>query len=144
MVEPAIFGPLDSILGPYIEWVVLAIVLVNLATRFLAHRRHVNQVDSGADAVDRFLPHEVSNMALVLAAFYFLTIEHHAGMVLATLVVGTVIADFFEFEARNVEARNEMGIELPKGAIVASMFVAAYAVYIALFFLIEGPLGAII
>jgi len=144
MVEPAIFGPVDVVLAPVVEYVVLVLVLANLLTRFLAYRSHRRQVEDGADAVSRYGPHEASNVLLVLVSFYYLTLHHHSGMVLSALVVGTVLTDFFEFEARLVEARQELPIELPKGAITASMFVAAYAAYLALFFVVEPVWNAIV
>ena len=77
------------------------------------------------------------DVLLVLASFYFLTLSHHSGIVLSVLVVGMVLADFFEFEARLVEARQDLPLEPPKGAMVASALVLLYAAYLALFFVIE-------
>jgi hypothetical protein len=65
-------------------------------------------------------------------------------MVLSVLVLGLFLTDFFEFEARKVEARRDVPLDRPKGSIAAGMLVLAYAGYQALFFLIEGPVGAII
>ena len=137
MVEPAIFGPIDTILAPVVEYVVLLLVLANLATRALAHRHHVRQAEDGPEAVERYRLHELTNVALLLGSFYYLTLHHHSGMVLSILVVGMVLTDFFEFESRLVEARRGIPIEAPKGAIVGSLIVAAYAAYLALFFVIE-------
>jgi hypothetical protein len=47
-----------------------------------------------------------------------------------------VLADLFEFESRNVEARNDMPIEAPKSAIVTSALILLYAGYYAFFFLV--------
>ncbi len=49
-----------------------------------------------------------------------MTLHHHGGMVLSVLVLGAVITDFFEFESRKVEARRDIPLERPKGAIVAA------------------------
>lgn len=144
MVEPAILGPIDTLLAPVIEYVILAFVLVNLLTRYLANRSHRRQAEDGPEAVSRYTPHEVSNVVLVLLAFYFTTVNHHSGMVLSMLVVGTMLTDFFEYEGRLVEARQDMPIEAPKGAIAGSMLVAAYAAYLALFFLVEPLWNAIV
>ncbi|KPN30829.1 hypothetical protein SY89_01569 [Halolamina pelagica] len=65
-------------------------------------------------------------------------------MVISTLVVGTFVADLFEFEARQVEARNNLDIEKPKGAITASLLALLYALYISLFWVIKGPWEAIV
>lgn len=144
MVEPALFGPLDGLLAPVIEYVVLVIVLGNLVTRFVAHQSHVRQAESDADAIARHSLHELSNVLLVLGSFYYMTLHHHSGMVLSVLVLGMVIADFFEFEARKVEAREGESLDQPKGAIFASMIVAAYALYLSLFFVIAPVWNAII
>ena len=144
MVEPAILGPIDALLAPVAEYVVLVLVLANLGTRFLAHQSHVRQAAEGAEAVRRHRLHELSNVLLVLGAFYYLTLHHHSGVVLATLVVGTVLTDFFEFESRQLEARQDLPIEQPKGAIVASAVVFLYAAYLSLFFVIEPVWSAIV
>lgn len=144
MVEPAILGPIDALLAPVIEYVVLLLVLVNLLTRYLATRRHREQAEDGPEAISRYTPHELSNVALVLVSFYFLTLNHHSGIVLSVLVVITVLTDFFEFEARLVEARQNLPIEAPKGAIAGSLVVAAYSAYLALFFVIEPVWNAIV
>lgn len=146
-MEPSvtIFGPLDTIVGPYIQWVLLGLVLVNLVTRGLAYRKHAAQAaDGGADAVSRFIPHEATNVALVVAAFYFGTLHPHAGIVMSTLVLGAFVTDFFEFEARKVEARRGLDLERPKAGIAASMLVLLYAAYQSLFYLVEPFWTAIV
>lgn len=137
MVEPALFGPLDTVLAPVIEYVLLVLVVANLGTRLLAHRSHVAAAAEGAESLSRHRLHEVSNVVLVLASFYYLTLHHHAGMVLSVIVLGTVIADFFEFEGRQVELRQDWELEPPKGAIVGSMLALAYAAFQSLFFLVK-------
>ncbi|WP_136686846.1 DUF7313 family protein [Halorhabdus amylolytica] len=145
MPPVSLFGPLDAVLGDSIEYVLLILVLVNLLTRVLAHRRHVKAAEEGgAEAMSRFLPHAASNALLVLAAFYYLTLHHHAGMVTSVLVLGLFITDFFEFEARKVEARRDVPIERPKGAIAASLLTLAYVAYQSLFFLIAPAWGAVV
>ncbi|RLM83350.1 hypothetical protein D3D02_18300 [Halobellus sp. Atlit-38R] len=60
------------------------------------------------------------------------------GTILIVLVLAMFIADLFELEARNVEARNDMEIEAPKSSIAASLVVLIWSSYYALFFLVEG------
>lgn len=144
MVEPAIFGPIDTVLAPVVEYVVLVLVLGNLATRYLAHRSHRRQSEDDDGPISRYTPHELSNVLVVLGSFYYLTLHHHSGLVLSVLVVGTVLSDFFEFEARQVEVRQDLPLEPPKGAMFASLFAAAYAAYLAFFFLIEPVWSAIV
>ncbi len=74
---------------------------------------------------------------LVLASFYYLTLQAHAGMVLSVIVLGTVVADFFEFEGRQVELRQDWALETPKGAIAGSLLALAYAAFLSLFFLVK-------
>lgn len=139
MVDPSVafFGPLDALVAPYIEFVLLALVLLNFVSRRVAHGRHVRQAEDGADAMSRHPFHSFTTWGLVLATFYYLTLHHHSGMVLATLVLSTYIADLFEFEARKVEAREGHGLESPKGALVAALFTFLYVGYLSVFFLIE-------
>ena len=143
MVEPTLFGPIDAVLGATVVDGVLAIevalfvlVIVNFGTRRLAYGRHKRQAEEGADAVARWTPHELTNVVLVVGSLYYTTIDNHAGVVLSTLVIGLFITDFFEFEARTVEARRDIPIERPKGAIFASVLVLLYAAYQTLFFLV--------
>ena len=134
----ALFGPVDVLLEPIIEYVLLALVLVNMVTRYQAHRANVRDArEEGADGVTRSTVHELSNVLLVLGSFYLLTVQHHAGMVLSALVLGLFITDFFEFEARKVQAIEERPLERPKAAMLASVVVFLYAGYLSVFFLIE-------
>jgi hypothetical protein len=139
MVDPsvALFGPLDTLVAPYIEFVLLALVLLNFVSRRVAHGRHVKQAEDGADAVTRHPFHSFTSWGLVIATFYYLTLHHHSGMVLSMLVLSTFIADLFEFEARKVEAREGHGLERPKGALVAATFTFLYVGFLSLFFAIE-------
>lgn len=147
-----IFGPVDALLGVelgvgevlVIEAVIFALIVINFLTRRIAHSRHVSQAEEGADAVSRFLPHQILNVVLLIATFYYMTVEYHSGMIMTALVVGLVLTDFFEFEARKVEARRGVPLDRPKGSLVASLIVLAYAGYQALFFLLAGPVSTII
>jgi hypothetical protein len=152
MADASIFGPVDGVLAAelgvadviVIEAIILVLVVVNLATRKVANDRHRRQAQQDAEAITRFLPHEVLNVLVVLASFYYMTVAHHAGMVMSVLALGVFLSDFFEFEARKVEARRDIPIDQPKGAIVASMLALAYAAFQTLFFIIEGPFNAIV
>ncbi|WP_435335511.1 DUF7313 family protein [Haloarchaeobius sp. TZWWS8] len=147
-----IFGPLDALQAEVyggvsaIEYILLVLVLVNIGTRFLAHRDAVKQAENGEDleSVARYLPHEASNVVLILATFYYTTVEPHGGVVMSMLVVGMFLADFFEAEVRNVDVRAERKPRAPKGAVGASVLVLAYALFQSLFFLVKGIWTAII
>lgn len=137
MVEPSsMLGPID-LLAPVIQHVVLVLVLANMVTRMLQHRRHQQAVESGAETLSRFLPHVASNVLLVLATFYFLTVDYHGGIVLSILVLTLLIVDFFEFESRVVELRSGNELEPPRAAIAASGLVLLYAFYVSLFFVLR-------
>jgi hypothetical protein len=124
----------------------MALVVVNLITRLLAHRNHVQQAAAGDDdeELSRYLPHELTNVSLLVASFAFMVVEPHGGMVMSALVLGLFLTDFFEYEARRVEARNDMEIERPKSALVASMLVVLYAGFQSLFFLIQPIWNAVV
>lgn len=137
MPSVSLFGPLDALLGNNVVYLLFVLAVANVVTRALAHRRHVSQAtNGGADAMSRFFPHVISNVLLVLASFYYLTLHHHGGIVTSILVLGLFLTDFFEFEARKVEAREDLPLERPSGAIVASLIVLLYAAYLSLFFVI--------
>jgi hypothetical protein len=153
MPQVDIFGPVDAALGVelgignmlVIEGLLLGLVVLNFVTRKLAHDRHVRAArDDGADAVSRFVPHELTNVLLLLGSFYYMTVDYHPGMVMTALVIGLFLTDFFEFEARKAEARREVALDRPKGAMVAGLLVLAYAGYQSVYFLLEGIVGAII
>jgi len=146
MTEPSVtlFGPLDTIVGPYIEYLLLALVLVNLITRLVAHNAHRRQARDGPEAIGRHPLHLASTWALILASLYYMTLHHHPGIVLSTLVVGLFITDFFEFESRKVEAREDLGLERPKSSLLMSTLVLLYTAYVSVFFLIETYWNAII
>lgn len=137
-------GALESV-ADVLPFAILAVVLVNLLTRILAQRSYEQTAAGGDDeAMTRYLPHETVNVLLVLLSFGYMIVHPHGGMVLSILVVGMVISDFFEYEARRVEARNDMEMDKPNSAIVASVLVVAYAGYQALFFVIEPLWSAIV
>ena len=138
-------GALEAVAGVLPILVFLA-VLANLATRYLAQRTYVRQAEAGDDdeEMSRYLPHEVVNGVVVLLAFAMTVVQPHGGLVLAALVVGMYVSDFFEFEARRVEARNGMEIEKPRSALFASGLVALYAGYQALFFIVEPLWGQVV
>lgn len=121
----------------YLVYVVLALVLANMVTRVLAHRRHEQQVEDGAEELSRYAPHTATNVLLILASLLFLVVEPHSGMVTTMLVLGVFLSDFFGFEARQVEARTNKPIERPKAAITASILLLLYTAYVGLFFLVK-------
>lgn len=138
MSEPSVtlFGPLDTLVGPYIEWVLLALVVLNLATRARASSRYRRRVAQGNEEFSRDMAHSVTTWGLLLGSFYYMTLHHHAGMVLSALVLGLFVTDFFEFEARKVEAREDLTPERPKSSMLVSTLVTLYIAYQTLFFLI--------
>lgn len=153
MTEFELFGPVDSVLGSAItgeilvvEVVLLGLVLANMAARAWAHHRHVSQVESARsdddtepdEAISRHPLHVLTNLLLVLGAFYYTTLSHHAGIVASVLVIGLVLTDVFEFESRKVEARRELDLDRPKAAVAGSVLALAYLVYVTLF---TGPIG---
>ena len=138
-------GALESVAG-VLPYVILAVVLVNVVTRLLAQRSFERAAAEGDDddALSRYLPHETVNVLLIVLSFAFMIVEPHGGMVLSVLVVGMVISDFFEYESRRVEVRNNLEIDKPNSAIVASALVIVYAGYQALFFLVEPLWSSIV
>jgi hypothetical protein len=136
-----IFGQLDALSG-VIEPVLLALVVANMVTRYLAHDRHVEQYENGgADAISRFVPHEVTNVLLMLASFYYLTVNYHGGMILSMFVAGLLITDLFEFESRKVEARRELDLDRPKASL--SLWVLSL-LYLGFQMLFTGTIGSIL
>lgn len=130
----SLFGVVDAVLRPYVGFVILALVLVNMGARAFEYRSIVKQArDGGVDAVSRNAVRVATNFLLVVLSFYFATVEFHAGTVLSVLVVGMVLTDLFEFESRLVEIRQEFTLDRPKAAIAASVLVLMYIGYITLF-----------
>lgn len=146
-MEPsvAIFGPIDTLFAPYLEYVLLVLVIVNMGSRAAEYKRHVRQAaDGGAEAVTRSPIRVGTNLLLVGGGFYYATVHYHAGVVFSMLMVGLFITDLFEFESRKVEARRDIELERPTGAVAASVLVLLYIVYQTLFFLITPYWDAVI
>lgn len=140
MVDPSVtlFGPLDTFVGPYIEYVLLLLAVVSMATRQRQHAANRNQAEAGdEDALSRHPVHWAAMTLLVLASFYYTTLHAHGGIVMSTLVLGAFITDLYEHEARRVEVREGHDFERPKAAIVASLFVLLYAGYQSVFVFVE-------
>jgi hypothetical protein len=129
-------GALEAVAG-YIPFAVLVLVLVNMATRHRAHGAYRDAVEDGAESLSRYRPHAATNLLLLFVSFTYLVVDPHSGMVTTVLVAGVFLSDFFEFEARNVEARNGLEFERPKAAIAASVLTLLYAAYVSLFFLVK-------
>lgn len=147
MVDPSVtfFGPLDTLVGPYIEYVLLVLAVASMVTRQIQHKANAEQASSGDDTeLSRHPLHTAAMVALVVASFYYTTLHHHGGIVLSTLVLGAFISDVFEFEARRVEVREGHEFERPKGAIVASVLVLLYAGYQSVFTFIEPIWSAVV
>jgi hypothetical protein len=138
-------GGLEA-LADVLPWAVLVLALASMATRFLGHRRHARQAREGDDdeLVERYLPHSVAMVLLTLVTFAYTVVEPHGGLVMSSLVVGTFLADFFEFESRKVEARNQLAIDQPKAAIGASLLLLGYAGFQTLFQFVAPAWNAIV
>lgn len=126
-----------SAVGPVLPYAIFVMAVANLVTRHLAHRRHVEQ-GRDDDSVEPYSLHAFTNIGLVLLSLLFVLHAPVSGVILSVLVVSMLIADLFELEARNVEARNDMPIESPKSSIAASLLVLVFASYYALWFLVSG------
>ena len=124
-----------SAVGPALPFAILTMAVANLATRHVAHKRHVVQAEVG-DSVEPYGPHAFTNFGLVTLSFAFAVHAPTGGTIISIIAVTMLIADLFEFESRNVEARNDMTLEAPKSAIAASVLLLLYAAYYALFFLV--------
>ena len=145
----SLFGPIDTVLGsgdhPLILYVLLLLAIANVVTRAIAHRSNVTDArDRGADAIGQHRAHVASTVLLILASFYLMTVELHAGVVLSVLVVGMFVTDLFELEALRVEARNDRSLSRPNGAIAASVVVLLYTAYLSVFFVIAPVWNAIV
>ena len=123
-------------IGPVLPYAILVMAVANLATRHVEYKQHVEQGAEG-DSVEQYPPHAFTNVGLLLLSLLFAVVAPVSGVILSIVVITMVIADLFEFEARNVEARNDMSIEAPKSSIAASLLVLVYAGYYALFFLVS-------
>jgi hypothetical protein len=152
MVEVALFGPVDQVLGwpvppaenPLIVYLLLLLGLVNLLTRRRAHAQHRRQAADDDATVTRDRTHIATNVLLLLGSFYYLTLHAHGGMVLSVLVVTLVLSDLFEFESRKVEERREIPLERPVAATGAAVLVVAYAAFNSVFFVVAPIWNAIV
>lgn len=143
----SLFGPVDAVFEPIIGYVVLLLLLVNMATRLYMHRKTVNEArDAEADAseLSRPLVHVVSNLLLMLASFYYLSFHHHSGIVLSTLVAGVVLTDYFEFDATLVRIREGRAVETPKASIGAAFVALLYIAYLTLFTYVKPLWDAVV
>jgi len=145
-MDPSVtlFGPVDTYLAPVIGYVLLALILLNVLGRGIEYKRIAKQAKDGADAVSRNPLRVATNFLLVVGAFYYLTFNRHAGLVVSLFVVTMVVADVFEFESRKVEARQDWDVERPWGSLAASGFALAYIAYQTLFFLVRPFWSAIV
>lgn len=125
-------GWLDAI-GEYLPIAIFVLILVNAATRHQAHRSHKQGADDGEEGVTKYLPHTVVNITLVLLGLLYMIYHPHGGLIMSALILTMFVADIFEFESRQVEARNELTIERPKSALVAWGLAFLYSAYQALF-----------
>lgn len=143
---PGPLGALDAVVGAVstVEYLLLALLLVNMITRVLAHSRHVSEAADEVESLSRHPMHIASNVALLLVSFYYTTLSQESGIVATTLVLGLFITDFFEFEARNAELRREVSLDAPKGAIGASLLALLYIGYLSLFRFVEPIWTAIV
>ena len=141
----SLFGPIDTLLASVIEYVLLGLLVVNMAVRGWEYSQHVSQAEEGgADAIERNAARVATNFLLIVGSFYYLTVHHHGGLVFSVLVLGLFLTDLFEFEARKVEARRGIEIEAPKGAIAASFLALLYIAYQSVFFLVAPFWNAVV
>ncbi|PSQ11553.1 hypothetical protein BRC93_05075 [Halobacteriales archaeon QS_5_70_15] len=146
-MEPfvSLFGPIDTILAPVIEYLLLGLLVVNMVGRGIEYSQHVSQAAEGdAEAIERNALRVGTNFLLIVGSFYYLTVHHHGGLVFSILVLGLFITDLFEFESRKVEGRRGIEVERPKGAIAASFLALLYIGYQSLFFLVAPFWNAVV
>lgn len=146
-MEPfvSLFGPIDAILAPYIAYVLLALLLVNMVGRILEFRQHQRQAESGDwKNLSRHPIRVGTNVLLVVGSFYYLTVHHHGGMVFSILFLGVFITDLFEFESRQVEVRRGEELDRPFGSIAASVLALLYISFQTLFFIVAPVWNSII
>lgn len=117
-----------EVVGPMLPFAILVLALANVVTRHLAYSQHVEQAEE-RDDVDQYVPHTFTNIGLLLVSLLFTLHNITGGAILSVIVLTMVIADLFEFEARNVEARNGMTVEKPKSAIATSALVLVWTAY---------------
>ncbi|WP_101296372.1 DUF7313 family protein [Halegenticoccus soli] len=137
--------PIEQVeaIGPILPFATLVFALANVATRYLGHRKNRRQAEED-EPITRYAPHTVTTLLLIFTSLAYILVEPHGGIVLSMLVIGMFLADFFEFEARQVEARNALSFEAPKSAVAASVLVILYAAYQSLFFLVADLWNAVV
>lgn len=132
-MHPLQVGAVEGALTTALPFIVFVLAIVNVITRLIAHRTHVSQAnENGAEGIERHSLHTLTTLALVLVTFVYILVSLDTGIVLATFALTMFVADFFEFESRRVEARTDRPIGAPKAAIGASLFVIAYAGFVAI------------
>jgi len=131
-------------IGPMLPIAILTLAVGNIITRLLSHRTHRQQVEKADDGLSRYPPHVFTTTGLVILGLLFTVYRPTSGMILMLPVIGVFITDFFEFESRAVEARNDMTFERPKAGIAISLLVLVYAAYYSLPFLYEPLLDALL
>ncbi|MFB6117553.1 hypothetical protein [Halosegnis sp.] len=146
----SLFGPVDAILArevlaaPVIAYLLLGLLVANMVGRIAEYKQLEAQAEEGWEAMQRHSLRVATGFLLVVGSFYYMTVHHHGGLVFSTLVLGMFITDLFEFESRQVEARNDREIDKPKGAIVASFVALLYILYQTLFFVIAPAWNAVV
>lgn len=141
----SLFGPIDTYVAPYITYILLGLLLVNMVARAREYHQLREQAAEGDwDDLDRSSLRVGTNVLLVVGAFYYMTVHHHGGMVFSIIVLGLFLTDLFEFESRQVEVRRGIDLERPKAAIGASMLALLYILYQTLFFVIKPIWNSII
>ena len=132
--------------GPMLPIAILTLAVGNIVTRLLSHRTHKQQVEQTGDddGLNRYPPHVFTTTGLVILGLLFTVYRPTSGMILMLPVIGVFITDFFEYESRAVEARNDMTFERPKAGIAISLLVFVYAAYYSLPFLYEPLLDALL
>jgi hypothetical protein len=146
-MEPTVslFGPIDTFVAPYIEYILLVLLLVNMVGRAMEYNQIKRQAEEGGDeAITRNALRVGTSFLLVVGSFYYMTLHQHGGLIFSTMVVGLFITDLFEFESRKVEARQGFPIDRPKAAIAASILALLYIAYQTLFFVIAPVWNAVI
>lgn len=132
-------------IGPMLPIAILTLAVGNIITRLLSHRTHKQQLEAGDDAaLSRYPPHVFTTNGLVILGLVFTLYRPTSGMILMIPVIGVFITDFFEYESREVEARNDLEFERPKAGIAVSLLVLVYAAYYGLPFLYEPVLDALL
>ncbi|MFQ3476385.1 hypothetical protein HKK80_09020 [Halonotius sp. F2-221B] len=130
--------------GPLLPIAILTLAVGNIITRLLSHRKHKQQVEDGEEGLDRYTPHVFTTTGLVILGLLFTIHRPTSGMILMLPLIGLFITDFFEFESREVEARNDLEFERPKAGIAVSLLVLVYAAYYGLPFLYQPVLDALL